>query len=346
MNLGIVQRRVNRVGGTERYAWDFVGACIRQGHAVTVYAESADVPSGATWVPVPRVRWWNGLPRAWSRDLRPHDAVLGLSRVGATSVFRAGGGLHRAWTRARGGFVWSDFGEHHAEAIAVRDARTVVANSNAAAAALRARYPSARVAVVRNGVDGERFRPDDSTRDRLRATWRIPELGRAVLFVGNGFVRKGLDVAVQAFDRVCEADDRLIVAGQDRHASEYHRRCAELLGPRLVWVGPSDDTAPLYAATDAVLMPTRYDSASNVVLEALSTGVPVVTSGMDGSAEVVPDPAWVAVDPVDVDGVSSALACALRPEARERSRGSVASWTVDLNAATMIALLSNSQESS
>lgn len=344
MNLGIVVRRVHRQGGVEAYAQGLVGAWLADGHRVTVYAETAELPPGAQWRAVPARRWWT--PRGWAAVAEPHDAVVGLSRVGSSTVFRAAGGSHRAWEAARGGRKWSDLTERLAESVAVRDARRVVANAEAPARALRAAYPGRRVDVVRNGVDGTRFRPDAAARSHWRSTWGVGPDARIALFVGNGFHRKGLDTAADAFVRASRAGDRLVVVGRDREAAAVAVRLQRRLGAQLIWVGVAPDTAPLFAAADALLLPTRYDSASNAVLEALSTGLPAVASAADGSAELVPEHRWVASDPQDVQVVATALHHAWQAEVPHGgARAAVADFTPQRNARALLdVVLSACQE--
>jgi glycosyltransferase involved in cell wall biosynthesis len=79
-------------------------------------------------------------------------------------------------------------------------------------------------------------------------------------------------------------------------------------------------------------LPTRYDPAANSTMEALASGVPPVTSGRDGNAEVVPDPALVVADPLDVAGFAAALERAWStPSLRERCRHAAEAWPVSRN---------------
>ena len=57
----------------------------------------------------------------------------------------------------------------------------------------------------------------------------------------------------------------------------------------MTWIAPRPDVERLYAAADAVALPARYEPFGNVHLEALASGVPVLTSAMTGGSEVVRD---------------------------------------------------------
>src|SRR5690606_6044487 len=133
-------------------------------------------------------------------------------------VHRAGGGAHAAWLASRGGLPTPlDLATLRAERAAIRDARVVWCNSELAARDVREAHhlEPDRVWVQRNGVDLARFAPDAAARDRARVAWRVPDGGRVALFVGHGFRRKGLAVAVEAFRRVAGPRDRLVVMGRD-----------------------------------------------------------------------------------------------------------------------------------
>ena len=74
--------------------------------------------------------------------------------------------------------------------------------------------------------------------------------------------------------------------------------------------------AALYRQVDGLLLPTRYDAFANVCLEAAASGLPVVTSGANGSGELLRDAGVVVEDAEDVAGFSAALERLADPDAR------------------------------
>ncbi len=256
---------------------------------------------------------------------RSGEVVVSLERRAGADIWRAGGGVHRiarqrslraprvpglGWTR------WFDR-ELWRERQAARTAKVVVANSELVARQLvrSLGVPPVRVEVVRTGVDLQRFRPmreatGHSEEDRDH---------RRVLFAAHGWRRKGFSTAVEAFERVARPGDELWVAGRDGRRIRRLTAARAHLGGQfgttsrstLVDVGRSPDLAAVLPLVDAVLHPTRYDAASNLVLEALACGVPIVTTRWDGSAEVLPDPGLVVQDPTDAAQVAAGLMHAL-----------------------------------
>ena len=129
------------------------------------------------------------------------------------------------------------------------------------------------------------------------------------LFVGSGFWRKGLDVAIGALAACGDAKLHLAVAGRDRESARFGAMAAAAnLGGRVRLLGGRDDVRPLYAAADCFLLPTRYDPFPNTALEALATGLPVIVGRRSGAAEIVQPGrnGWIC-DPDDVAGLARLL---------------------------------------
>jgi UDP-glucose:(heptosyl)LPS alpha-1,3-glucosyltransferase len=84
------------------------------------------------------------------------------------------------------------------------------------------------------------------------------------------------------------------------------------------FVGFRRDLPAFYAAADALLLPTRYDAFANVCLEAAAAGLPVVTSGANGAAELFRDAGLVVEDSDDVEGFAAALEALSEPDLRRR----------------------------
>ena len=147
--------------------------------------------------------------------------------------------------------------------------------------------PEDRIWVVYNGVDRERFNPGlaEKYRDPVRAELRPePEVNRCFLFVGSGYARKGLAELIQAL-KYCPG--KLLVTGRDK-AGPY-KSLAHKCGAadRVKFLGPRPDVERLYASADVFVLPTLYDPFANVCLEAMASGLPVVTTKETGAAEVI-----------------------------------------------------------
>ncbi|KYP95948.1 glycosyl transferase family 1, partial [Sodalis-like endosymbiont of Proechinophthirus fluctus] len=143
-----------------------------------------------------------------------------------------------------------------------------------------------KFALIYNAIDQNRFAPADGTQRRAaREALSIPERACALIFVGSDFARKGLR---QALSAVANTDRYLIVVGQDKHQRRY-QALAQSLGclSRVRFAGVRQDMLPCYHAADALILPTLYDPFPNVILEAMSCGLPVITSQRCGGMEFI-----------------------------------------------------------
>jgi UDP-glucose:(heptosyl)LPS alpha-1,3-glucosyltransferase len=153
--------------------------------------------------------------------------------------------------------------------------------------------PENKIEVVYNGVDLETYHPRnrDLFRESQRSEMGISKEGWIVLFLGSGFRRKGLDGLIDAFGRVAAEipDAILLVAGKDRFGK--YRNAVRKLGveKRVRFLGPTQKAKELYAASDLFALPTLYDPFSNACLEAMATGIPVLTSCQNGASELIAD---------------------------------------------------------
>ena len=242
------------------------------------------------------------------------DVVQSHERTLCQHIYRAGEGCHRAYLATRAG---SARGLYHRLVLALE--RRVFTRTPAIAAIARrgkreieTLYDVAgdRVSVVYNGVDLERFHPRNRTALGVAARDEVG-LGAGVwtlLFVGSGFERKGLATAVEALAALSDHDSRLVVIGRG-HRATYEAHAARLsVDERIVWLGPRPDVERWYAAADVAVLPTRYEPFGNVHLEALASGLPIVTSTEAGGSELIDDGAnGAVVDPRDAKALAAAV---------------------------------------
>jgi UDP-glucose:(heptosyl)LPS alpha-1,3-glucosyltransferase len=146
----------------------------------------------------------------------------------------------------------------------------------------------------------------------FRGLYKIDAAEQVAVFVGHDFRRKGLRYAIETIAQLPQW--KLLVVGLGK-AREYVE-LANGLGigdasprPRVMFVGPTKQMDPVYAASDALLLPTFYDSFGLVVLESLAHGVPVVSTAFLGAAYLVQehDVGTIVASPKDVGAMARAL---------------------------------------
>jgi glycosyltransferase involved in cell wall biosynthesis len=202
-----------------------------------------------------------------------------------------------------------------------RWSRAVVAVSSALAAAYAGRISPARLVVVRNGIDCERFARPACDRGALRRAFGWPAEAPVVITVAALREAKGIHVLLAAAARVIRRvpGARFLIVGAGPLASELAREAERAgLGRAVAWAGRRDDVAELLAASDLFVLPSLSDAYPTAVLEATAAGLPVVASAADGIPEIVePGVTGLLVAPGDADGLAREIARLLeRPDLR------------------------------
>jgi UDP-glucose:(heptosyl)LPS alpha-1,3-glucosyltransferase len=360
MRVGLICRPFSFHGGVETATAGLLGALRHAGHDVELIStrRQRSVP-GLVVRRVPTLRHPSVLrlisfavaTRA-AAARHGYDLVQSHERVLRQDLYRAGEGSHAGYLEAMGR-RGAGVNPYHRLVLALerrifqlRIARHVVAISRQGKEEIERRYGTdpEGVTLIYNGVDLERFHPDNRGQHRrpTREALRIPEGAWTVLFVGSGFERKGLAPLLEAFARVADAGSRLVVAGKG-DVARYQSLAAGLgIGERVIWTGPKEEVERLYAAADAVALPARYEPFGNVHLEALASGVPVLSSARAGGSEIVcrGENGWVAALPT-VEPIAEGLV-ALRDAPpggwAGRARASVERFTYAAQAEAFTAL--------
>ncbi|PYI70534.1 MAG: hypothetical protein DMF08_11170 [Verrucomicrobia bacterium] len=148
-------------------------------------------------------------------------------------------------------------------------------------------YPADKIYLIRNGVPLDRFRFDPALRERCRAELRLKRDQIALLFAGSGWERKGLLFAIEAMALCKNPEMRLLVAGRGDARPYKTMRLRFWREDPVQFLGEVADLAPLYAAADIFILPTIYDPFSNACLEALASGLPVITTRSNGFSEII-----------------------------------------------------------
>jgi len=337
MKIALVRFRPFARGGAETTLRYLLRGFVDRGHEVRVFGAGAGPQSaesslpGARYVPVPV--WGGKAARLLSfavncrKALRQADAdvVLSLERTLYQQVYRAGDGCHREWLRRREPFLspLEKLGQRlrlfhrvmlYLELRVFTDPglRLVIANSRQVREEIQHHYGVApdKIRVIFNGLDRERYQPlAGPDREALARRLGAPKGARVVLFVGSGFRRKGLVWLIEAFAGVSDPQAQLWVVGHDS-SWRYPELAARLgVGGRVKFWGSQADTAPFYQAATVLALPTIYDPCSNVVLEALGCGTPVITTAANGAAEFLTSGVngTVIAQPDDVRALTQAL---------------------------------------
>jgi glycosyltransferase involved in cell wall biosynthesis len=214
----------------------------------------------------------------------------------------------------------------------------IIARSHNLAKALQAAgFPPQQLRVIYNGVDIKVFHPGDvkAARQRLALT----RDARILLWVGNFLPVKNPLLAVEAARLVQRrlADPfYLVMVGDGPLGPTIAERARHWRVPLILAGRRSEmDTADFMRAADALCLTSEAEGTPNVILEALASGLPVVSTAVGGVPEILKPPTAGRLVPA---GDAAALAAALleiwtNPPARESVAATVQefSWEVTVH---------------
>ncbi|MCY7281980.1 MAG: glycosyltransferase family 4 protein [Cyanobacteria bacterium CAN_BIN43] len=331
MKLCIVTHTVAKGDGQGRVNYEVTQAAIRQGHRVILVATSIapelQQHSQVVWVPITVKPLPSQLLKemafSWQAAtwLRSHRSDFDLLQVnGAIAHFpadvNAAHFVHHAWLQspyhlsrqrrdAYGAYQWAYTTVNaYWEKQAFNRANVVIAVSEKLKQDLIAIGVSEdRIQVIANGVDLEEFAPGQVERPSLG----LPEAVPLALFVGDIRTnRKNLDTVLLALIKVPEL--HLAIVG-DTEGSPYPELATQLgLAARTHFLGYRHDIPDLMRAADLFVFPSRYEACSLVLLEALASGLPIITANSAGGSEILTsDCGIVLLNSENVDALVQAL---------------------------------------
>ena len=318
-------------GGAEAYCANVASGLGNMGHDVTVIADSISV-DGPDFIRA-RVKGRGSIAKNISffksveyvMGQKSFDISYGLSRVAPVDVLRISDPLHMAWLELgyEKGFRLRRLMPRHRmllmlEKKAVMAARHFVVNSFLVKKQLKQYYkvPDFKIDVLYNGVDKERFKPIlEEKREGIREELGIGPEDIIFLFAGSDLKRKGFAHLAEAFSRlygnIGHGNDRryyLVVAGTmgNSECKDYFKDNG--LSEQVKWLGYREDMENIYGISDLFILTTRYDPFANTTLEAMSCGIPVLTTVFNGASELysasVP---WLVIEKNNSEHLASSM---------------------------------------
>ena len=143
---------------------------------------------------------------------------------------------------------------------------------------------SGKISVIYSGVELE---IDASHAGSVREELSIDPASQVILFVGSGFARKGVSDMLHLLAKL-DRNFFAIIVGKDKHLKRYIEMSEQLgLADKVKFTGPVSDIDRYYLDSDILMLPTRYEPFSNVVLEAMRGGNAVITTRQNGAAEIL-----------------------------------------------------------
>jgi UDP-glucose:(heptosyl)LPS alpha-1,3-glucosyltransferase len=147
---------------------------------------------------------------------------------------------------------------------------------------------------------------------------------KVILFVSNNFRMKGLRTLMEALARLKKEGGpplKLLVLGRDRKGP-FVRLATNLgISGGVLFAGSTAEPEKYYAAADLLVHPTFYDACSLTVLEALASGLPVLTTASNGASGTMTNDenGFVIENPKDVNLVCERIAYFFDKDPRQRA---------------------------
>lgn len=173
--------------------------------------------------------------------------------------------------------------------------------------------PGDRLIRVDNGVDLERFRPADAAQKHaLRGNFGITAQ-RVILFCGQLSPRKGVAELLAAWPQQLAGEHSVALAlcGAGPLQTEVENAARDHPGA-IHYLGQQADAAAVMRMADALVLPSRIESFGNVIVEALASGIPVISTrcGVAGRT-VVPGRTGWHIEMVNAPAINTSLSEAI-----------------------------------
>lgn len=370
-------------GGCEMYIASLARRLAQDGHTLHLYAarwDEAKLPPGMRFHRVP--------VSGWPRSLRPwrfgravlaalegsrHDATIGFDKTWGLDILYPQGGLYAASadqnilkepTEARRAFMRlvKKFDLAHQSFLALerkqylgKRGSLVVAISEMVRGHFQKYYGirGEDLRVVRIATNPDRFSEQDRPlrRHQVREKHGIRPEEVVALFCGMNYRLKGLVPLLHAVALLPrEQPFRLLAAGSPD--TREMKAVARKLGieDKVVFAGYCPDMRDGYFAADLFVHPTFYDPCSHVVPEAMSCGLPVITTRYNGASELMTPPreGFLIDDPHNHRELAGAIAHFFDPARRQAcgqaGRKTASQWTFEHHYRQMLEVFSEARE--
>jgi UDP-glucose:(heptosyl)LPS alpha-1,3-glucosyltransferase len=308
MRLAFIKKKFSIYGGAERYLQTFIQH-LQKAYEIHVFANQWIADEGILFHKVNIVPFgsflsvitFNTNVKKAIKKIQP-DCVISFERTTCQHIYRAGEGCHAEWLKIRTEIepfykclVFKTNPLHLAllylEKKLFSDTKLIIANSNMVKDQIIKHYGihTSKITVIYNGVDLIRFSPEgkDRWRKDIRKDLNIQENLKVLLFVGSDFKRKGLKTFLHSVSLLKRNDIKALIIGKG--GIKNFRLLAETFGisKKIIFLEPQKDIEKFYAAADLFVLPTLYDPFSNATLEAMASGLPVITTKNNGVGELI-----------------------------------------------------------
>ncbi len=228
---------------------------------------------------------------------RPVDLVVGMNKMPGLDVYYAGDSCYQEKAQAQRPFLYRLLPRYRSflgseKAVFDPAGRTeilTIAPTQAPVFQRHYRTPRERFHPLPPGIERDRAAPPNrqAERTRMREALGLAEPDRLLLFVGSGFIIKGLERVLRGLSALPPEllnRTRLFVLGDDK-TNRFVRMARRLaLGERVHFLGGRNDVPDFLLAGDGLVLPALDETAGMVILEAMIAGLPALVTENCGYA--------------------------------------------------------------
>ena len=177
----------------------------------------------------------------------------------------------------------------------------VVCNSRAAADGLiQQGVPESRITIIRNGLPASAFAPTLPALPRVPGLLRVGMIAR----MNAAFKNHGIFLRAAARLRSKFSKVQFVVVGDGPLRQQYEREALDLgIHNDVQFLGDRRDIPAVLASIDVSILPTASESLSNVIIESMAAGIPVIASRVGGNPELIAKDRGILIPPGDEESL-------------------------------------------
>ncbi len=332
----LLKSRSNHHGGLEKHASRIAKAFMERGSRVTILTTGEALHDPQTpvfstktipWPAFIRMEQFDHFVKSWLKKNKA-DLVFGMDRNRSQTHIRAGNGVHAAYLKSRALTegplkAFSCYlNPLHRKILQLEKSafenpmlKKIFTNSHMVRNQVLAHYQvdSAKIQVIHNGVEWHEMEADfsdwEQQKEKKLGQWLLNPGDFHFLFIGNGYLRKGLDKLLFALSQLKNKSFHLSVVGKDNQIDLYKAKAVQLgLKGKVHFFGPSQEIRSFYQLADCLVIPSFYDPFANVTVEALAMGLFVLSSKFNGGHEILNSSNGAVIEElIDPDALIQAL---------------------------------------
>lgn len=316
-SIALLKSHFKNQGGLEKYTDRLAREFARRGLEVSILTSNpapiSENPS-IRFIPFSIPKWpsfirmdaFDKKCEAWIKKHKP-DIVFGLDRNRHQTHIRAGNGVHRAFLDSRMNTegipkkVLCSINPHHRKILILEKCafesqglKKLFTNSYIVKSQILHYYRTdpKKISVMHNGVEWQEMEHDfsiwEEKKKEMAHKWKLDPEAFHFLFVGSGFLRKGLEKLLYALSELPDQNFHLSVLGKDNKVKVFEHLSEKLnLAKKVRFFGTQKNARSFYQLADVLAIPSFYDPFANVTVEALAMGLFVVSSRTNGGSEVL-----------------------------------------------------------